>query len=96
MTQPVTAARLQDEILEDVLYSVLVILDGGFGWVVVASAFVTTFCHNGWYVLATNIGIATLTNIFSVSLVSLTWNNEVVRTLAVPDPFSTHSHETRS
>ena len=36
-----------DEIPEDTPYSTTVIPNGGYGWVIVAAGFITTFCQNG-------------------------------------------------
>lgn len=36
-----------DKLTEDASYSVTAVPDGGYGWVIVACCFVTTFCHNG-------------------------------------------------
>jgi MCP family monocarboxylic acid transporter-like MFS transporter 3 len=36
-----------DEVPENARYSVTAIPDGGYGWVIVAGCFVTTFCQNG-------------------------------------------------
>jgi MCP family monocarboxylic acid transporter-like MFS transporter 3 len=67
VTQPVTAAISSDEVPEDALYSVSATPDGGFGWVVVASAFVMTFCHNGyincWGVLQAALLDSTLSHV---------------------------------
>jgi MCP family monocarboxylic acid transporter-like MFS transporter 3 len=46
--RPVTSTQVPDEVPEDAPYSVSAIPDGGYGWVIVASAFVMTFCHNGF------------------------------------------------
>ncbi|KAF2830548.1 MFS general substrate transporter [Ophiobolus disseminans] len=42
-----TAKTAADEVPEDAAYSVTAIPDGGYGWVIVASAFIAAFCCNG-------------------------------------------------
>jgi MCP family monocarboxylic acid transporter-like MFS transporter 3 len=67
VTQPVTAPHVPDEVPEDAPYSVSAIPDGGYGWVIVASAFLTTFCHNGiincWGVLQAALLDSTLSHV---------------------------------
>ncbi|CAO2655786.1 Nn.00g045890.m01.CDS01 [Neocucurbitaria sp. VM-36] len=52
---------------ENAPYSVTAIPDGGYGWVIVACCFVTTFCHNGiincWGVLQAALLDSTLKNV---------------------------------
>lgn len=56
-----------DEVPEDAAYSVSAIPDGGYGWVIVASCFVTTFCHNGvinvWGVMQAALLDSTMRNV---------------------------------
>ena len=55
-----------DEIPEDTPYSTTVIPNGGYGWVIVAAGFITTFCQNGiincWGVLQAALLNSTLKN----------------------------------
>jgi MCP family monocarboxylic acid transporter-like MFS transporter 3 len=64
---PVSAAHIPDEVPADAPYSVSAIPDGGYGWVIVASAFLTTFCHNGiincWGVLQAALLDSTLSHV---------------------------------
>ena len=58
--------RNPDEVPEDAPYSTTAIPDGGYGWVIVAAGFTTTFCHNGiincWGVLQAALLDSTLRN----------------------------------
>jgi MCP family monocarboxylic acid transporter-like MFS transporter 3 len=67
VTQPVSIAPTPDEVPEDAPYSVSAIPDGGYGWVIVISAFITTFCHNGiincWGVLQAALLDSTLSHV---------------------------------
>jgi MCP family monocarboxylic acid transporter-like MFS transporter 3 len=67
ITQPVSAIQVPDEVPEDAPYSVSAVPDGGYGWVIVASAFLTTFCHNGiincWGVLQAALLDSTLSHV---------------------------------
>jgi MCP family monocarboxylic acid transporter-like MFS transporter 3 len=47
ISRPASVIQDPDEVAENALYSVTAIPDGGYGWVIVAGCFVTTFCHNG-------------------------------------------------
>jgi MCP family monocarboxylic acid transporter-like MFS transporter 3 len=67
VTQPVSTVLVPDEVPEDAPYSVSAIPDGGYGWVIVFSAFLTTFCHNGiincWGVLQAALLDSTLSHV---------------------------------
>lgn len=67
VTQPVSTRQIPDEVPEDAPYSVSAVPDGGYGWVIVASAFITTFCHNGiincWGVLQAALLDSTLRHV---------------------------------
>ncbi|UPX15485.1 uncharacterized protein EKO05_0005931 [Ascochyta rabiei] len=56
----------RDEVPEDSTYTTTAIPDGGYGWVIVAAGFITTFCHNGiincWGVLQAALLDSTLKN----------------------------------
>ncbi|KAH7093028.1 major facilitator superfamily domain-containing protein [Paraphoma chrysanthemicola] len=56
-----------DEVPEDAPYSVSAIPDGGYGWVIVAAGFLTTFCHNGiincWGVLQAALLDSTMSHV---------------------------------
>jgi MCP family monocarboxylic acid transporter-like MFS transporter 3 len=58
--------RNPDEVPDDAPYSTTAIPDGGYGWVIVAAGFTTTFCHNGiincWGVLQAALLDSTLKN----------------------------------
>ena len=47
ISRPASVTQNSDEIPDNAPYSVTAIPDGGYGWVIVAGCFVTTFCHNG-------------------------------------------------
>ncbi|KAF2853342.1 MFS general substrate transporter [Plenodomus tracheiphilus IPT5] len=56
-----------DDVTEPSICSVTAIPDGGYGWVIVASCFMTTFCHNGiincWGVLQAALLASSLKNV---------------------------------
>jgi MCP family monocarboxylic acid transporter-like MFS transporter 3 len=67
LSQSVTAIYVPDEVPADAPYSVSAIPDGGYGWVIVTSAFFTTFCSNGiincWGVLQAALLDSTLSHV---------------------------------
>jgi MCP family monocarboxylic acid transporter-like MFS transporter 3 len=67
LNQSVISILNSDEIPEDALYSVSAISNGGYGWVIVGCAFLTTFCHNGiincWGVLQAALLDSTLSHV---------------------------------
>jgi MCP family monocarboxylic acid transporter-like MFS transporter 3 len=68
LTPPTKSApHVPDEVPEDAPYSVSAIPDGGYGWVIVTSAFLTTFCYNGfincWGVLQAALLDSTMSHI---------------------------------
>lgn len=67
VSSPVSLQQYPDEVPEDAPYSVTAIPDGGYGWVIVAGCFVTTFCHNGiincWGVLQAALLDSTLKHV---------------------------------
>lgn len=66
ISRPVSVTQSPDEVPQDTPYSVTAIPDGGYGWVIVACCFITTFCHNGiincWGVLQAALLDSTLKN----------------------------------
>ncbi|KAF9700010.1 hypothetical protein EKO04_001532 [Ascochyta lentis] len=64
--RPLSLIENSNEPPEDSLHSTTAIPDGGYGWVVVAAGFITTFCHNGiincWGVLQAALLDSTLEN----------------------------------
>lgn len=64
---PVSVTQEPDQVPVDAPYSVTAVPDGGYGWVIVASAFVTTFCHNGiincWGVLQAALLQSTMSHV---------------------------------
>lgn len=67
VTQQVSTILVPDEVPEDAPYSVSAIPNGGYGWVIVFSAFLTTFCQNGiincWGVLQAALLDSTLSHV---------------------------------
>jgi MCP family monocarboxylic acid transporter-like MFS transporter 3 len=67
VTHPISSTLGSDEVPADAPYSVSAIPDGGYGWVIVGAAFLTTFCHNGiincWGVLQAALLDSTLSHI---------------------------------
>lgn len=65
-SRPISVNQNLDEVPEDAAYSTTAIPDGGYGWVIVAAGFTTTFCHNGiincWGVLQAALLDSTLKN----------------------------------
>lgn len=66
-SRPVSVTQNSDEVPENAPYSVTAIPDGGYGWIIVACCFITTFCHNGiincWGVLQAALLDSTLKNV---------------------------------
>jgi MCP family monocarboxylic acid transporter-like MFS transporter 3 len=67
VTHPISTAVNSEEVPADAPYSVSAIPDGGYGWVIVGAAFLTTFCHNGiincWGVLQAALLDSTLSHV---------------------------------
>lgn len=65
-SRPQSLTENPDEVPEDARYSTTAIPDGGYGWVIVAAGFITTFVHNGiincWGVLQAALLDSTLRN----------------------------------